>query len=97
MQINASLTVLLFFLHFFRLLFNSHSRYDYLFNFLFYIGVWLINNVMIVSRVQQSDSVIHIHVAHLLQILFPFGLLHNIEHGQRSLAGYGPWGHKSRT
>ena len=72
------------------------ARYGYLFNFLFSIGVWLINNVVIVSNVQQSDSVIHIHVSHLLQILFPFRLLHNIEHGQRSLEGYSPWGRKSR-
>ena len=34
---------------------------------------------MIVSGVQQSDSVIHIHVSILFQILFPFRLLHNIE------------------
>ena len=38
---------------------------------LFYIGVWLINSVMLVSGVQQSDSyicsVIHIHVSILLQ------------------------------
>ena len=38
---------------------------------------------MLVSGVQQSDSVIHIHVSILFQILFPFRLLHNI--GQRSL------------
>ena len=37
------------------------------------------NNVL-VSGVQQSDSVIHIHVFILFfQILFPFRLLHNIE------------------
>ena len=41
--------------------------------FLFYIGVELINNVVIVSGVQQSDSVIHIHVSILFQILFPWG------------------------
>ena len=34
---------------------------------------------MLVSGVQQSDSVIHIHVSILFQILFPFRLLHNIE------------------
>ena len=34
---------------------------------------------MFVSGVQQSDSVIHIHVSILFQILFPFRLLHNIE------------------
>ena len=40
------------------------SRYFILFiNFLFYIGVQLINNVVLVSGVQQSDSVIHIHVS----------------------------------
>ena len=34
---------------------------------------------MIVSGVQQSDSVIHVHISILFQILFPFSLLHNIE------------------
>ena len=43
----------------------------------------MINNVVIVSGVQQSDSVIHIHVSILFQILFPFRLLHHI--GQNSL------------
>ena len=37
------------------------------------------NNVVLVSGVQQSNSVIHIHVAILLQILFLFRLLQNIE------------------
>ena len=48
------------------------------FNVLFHIGIQLINNVVIASGVQQSDSVIHIHVF-FFQILFPFRLLHNIE------------------
>ena len=48
-------------------------------NFLFYIGVELMNNVVLVSGVQHSDSVIHIHVSILFQILFPFRLLRNIE------------------
>ena len=57
-------------------------------NFLFYIGVQVINNVVLVSGVQQSvlvsgvqqsNSVTHIHVSILFQILFPFRLLHNIE------------------
>ena len=39
----------------------------------------MINNVVLVSGVQQSDSLIHIHVSILFQILFPFRLLHNIE------------------
>ena len=34
---------------------------------------------MLVSGVQQSDSVIHIHVSILFQILFPIKLLKNIE------------------
>ena len=41
----------------------------------------MINNIVLVSGVQQSDSVIHIHVSILFQILFPFRLLHNIEQG----------------
>ena len=47
--------------------------------FLFYIGVELINNVVLVSGVQHSDSVHHIHVSILFQMLFPFRLLQNIE------------------
>ena len=34
---------------------------------------------MLVSGIQQSDSVIHIHVSILFQILFPFRLLQSIE------------------
>ena len=51
----------------------------FFFNFLFYIYIQLINNVVIVSCVQQSDSVIHIRVSVIFQILFPFRLLQNIE------------------
>ena len=39
----------------------------------------MINNVVLVSGVQQSDSIIHIHVSILFQILFPFRLLQNIK------------------
>ena len=39
----------------------------------------LINNVMLVSGVQQSDSALHIHVTILFQILFPFRLWQSIE------------------
>ena len=35
------------------------------------------NSVVIVSGVWQRDSVVHIHVSVLFQILFPFRLLHN--------------------
>ena len=48
-----------------------------LFLTLFYIGVEVINNVL-ASGVQQSGSVIHIHVS-ILQILLPIRLLQNIE------------------
>ena len=37
------------------------------------------NSVVLVSGVQESDSVIYLHVSILSQILFPFSLLHNIE------------------
>ena len=43
----------------------------------------MINNIVLVSGVQQSDLIIHIHVSILFQIIFPFRLLQNIE--QRSL------------
>ena len=43
----------------------------------------MINNVVLVSDVQRSDSVKHIHVSILFQILFRLRLLQNIE--QRSL------------
>ena len=35
------------------------------FNFLFCIGVWLINDVVIVSGGQQRDSAMRIHVSFL--------------------------------
>ena len=37
------------------------------------------NNFMLVSGVQQSDSVVHMHASILLQILFPFMLLYDTE------------------
>ena len=43
------------------------------------MGIELINNIVLVSGVQQSDSVMHIHISILFQILFPFTLLQNIE------------------
>ena len=39
----------------------------------------MINNVALVSVVQGSDSVIHIHVSILFQILSPFRLSGNTE------------------
>ena len=43
----------------------------------------MINNVVVVSGAQQSDSVIRIRVSILFQILFPFRLLQNTK--ERSL------------
>ena len=47
--------------------------------FLFYTGAQLINNVVLESGVQQSDSVIHTRASILFQIIFPFSLFQNIE------------------
>ena len=46
---------------------------------MFYVGAWLIKNVVLVSGVQQRDSVIYIHVSILFQSLFTFTLLQNVE------------------
>ena len=44
----------------------------------FFFLEWLINNVVSVLGVQQSDSVIHINIPILFfQVLFLFMLLHN--------------------
>ena len=43
----------------------------FFFNLLLYIGVQLINNVMLVSGVYQCDSVIHIHI-HVPILFFKF-------------------------
>ena len=43
----------------------------------FLILYWsIVNNVVLVSSVQQSDSIAHIRVSILFQILFPFRMLH---------------------
>ena len=43
------------------------------------IGVQLIHNAVLVSALQQSDSVIHVHRPILFQSLFPHRLLQNID------------------
>ena len=50
-----------------------------LYFFFFLIGVELIYNVVLVSDVQQSHSVIQIQISVLFQILFPCRLLQHIE------------------
>ena len=47
--------------------------------FLNFILYWSINHVMLVSGIQQSDSIILIHVAILSKILFLCRLLQSIE------------------
>ena len=42
---------------------DKEGHFIFFFSFIFYIGVWLINNVEIVSDGQQSDSSVHIHVS----------------------------------
>ena len=37
-----------------------------------FIGIQLIYNVVLVSGIQQSESVIHIHIFTLFKILFPY-------------------------
>ena len=39
----------------------------------------MINNIVLVSGIQQIDSVVQIHIFILFHILFPFRLLQNIE------------------
>ena len=51
---------------------------NFFFNFLFYIGVQLIYNVVLVSDVQQSDPFIRIHVSLLFWVLFSIRLFQNI-------------------
>ena len=57
-----------------------------------FLKKYLINNVVLVSGIQQSDQVIHTYVSIHLQVLFLFRLLENAEHSsfalQQGLLGY---------
>jgi len=66
-SISLSFSFFLFFFLYFILFFLNL--------FLFHIGVWLICNVMLVLGVQQSDSVTHVHISILFQILLSRRLL----------------------
>ena len=46
-----------------------------------------LTSVVIVSGIQKSGSVIHIHVSILSQILFPFRLLHNVAQSSLGYTG----------
>ena len=54
----------------------------------------MINNVL-VSGVQQSDSVIHIHVSIIFQIHFPSRSLNNIEQSSMCYAWNSVYGRSS--
>ena len=58
---------------------KGHFLFIYLFELLIFIGVELINNVVIVSGEQGRDSAIHTHVSILPQTLLPPRLPHNTE------------------
>ena len=47
----------------------------------------MINTSVLVSDVQQSNSVIHLHISILFHILFQFRLLHYIEHSYLCYTG----------
>ena len=50
-----------------------------IFIFKIFIGVYLTYNVVSVSGVQQSESVIHMHTSTLFKILFPYTSLQSTE------------------
>ena len=55
-------------------IFHHYSGFViYFFNFLFYIEVYLISNVVLVSVVQQRDPSIHIYVS-IIYLSISFGL-----------------------
>ena len=61
---------------------STDNSYSWILFYLFkkfFIGVYLIYNVVLVSGVQQSESVIHIHISTFLKILFPYRSLWSIE------------------
>ena len=62
----------------------GHNWATNTFTFKFYIGVELINNVVIVSGGQQRDSAIHTYVSILPQTPLPSRLSHNIEQSSLS-------------
>ena len=46
---------------------------------LIFIRIWLLYNVLIASALHRSESVIHIHISPLFQVVFPFRSPQNIE------------------
>ena len=93
----------------------THIYVCVLYIYIIFIGIQLLYNVVLVSTIQQSESVMHIHKSISFWISFPFRCRFNPcvgktpgsrkwqpilvflpgeSHGQRSLVGYSPWGHK---
>ena len=63
-----------------ELLPKDHQHFGFvLFLFLFYIGVQLIDNVVFISGIQQSNLIIYIYVSILFPNLILFRLLQDIE------------------
>ena len=56
----------------------QHLKVYFLFKNLLYIGVYLIYNVVLVSGVQQHDSVTHIPISIFFSDFLPFKLLWSI-------------------
>ena len=62
------------------LLFERKLWFPFLLKFFnFILEYHCMEYIVLVSGVQQNDSIIHIHVSILFEILFPFRLLQNIE------------------
>ena len=57
----------------------SYLPIMFLFYFYIFIGVQFIYNVVLVSGVQPSKLVIHIHISTLFQLLFPYRPLQSIQ------------------
>ena len=58
---------------------DNWAKWVFYLNFVFYIGVSPMNNIVIVSGKQQRDSAIHMHVSILPQTPLPSRLPHDVE------------------
>ena len=71
---------------------STKWRYQPIFlnNFISHRSKW-VDHVVLISHVQQSDSVSHIHASILFQILFPLKLLQNTEQSSLCYTIGPPW------
>ena len=65
--------------HIFLIFFLLHCLLI-LYFLIYFIEVWLIYSVLLLSVVKHSDSVIHIYISILFHIPFCYGLLHDTEY-----------------